>query len=784
MFGCPTCLPPPPHETHPLLCAQRLQSVTTFLIVQGEANTFGMVRSMDHRCNLFLLWHLSRSLQLSLQQTKAMTSSLQHTHQQSPCRILAIPELLDHIFAHIDNTTIRRTVIRVCRLWLSMNRDRIVREVLWDSGLPLEVLKRKMSTRIPRATHLYCFFRRTGYQDGEKADWLLGVLKRTHDKQQEYQRRLVQDPPENKSSKIRHDAPPGKGISTIDITLDLAARPLRELTLQGYVEIGMGVPGFLPYMASLTRLTIHQVCDSGFCMSQLLETCTQLEHLYIESLWTINLFGPWLPHRVSAIGNLSPPPPFPLKSLKLIHVQLPQPCLEMFLGSTPHLQELKIVLREHVVADDNDLTRLCQHLQLLPALRLQSFHFSIEAGPQWTYDDYVRMMDVCPQSTDWTVKGSDLSFDTSRLLLDNSINNSSNTKRITTLEVLGHTTYLHDLLCQLPHLLSVKAIASNILYENLDVYSTFRRMAPALQPAGAPSRPSSTYDPIRGDSIRVWACRGLRTCHLSFSETGQDQRESRIVYGYLSRVCPHLRDLKICFPSVFLENGSAMDPGVKASLFLNLESGFCLLTRLRDLERLWIGETDLSGLMLESCAIDWMAYSSSSSSPSSAFGSSSSSSSSLTAASNQLSSWSHRKWSKRKRQAITATWQAAIDRDQSRIANNVARFEGMSPEEIRQKHDADLDVMLQLSSCGMLTDVKSVIDNIIDRDSQWHQQQQKPSFWTRLDRVAIYRTCGFGASPEMEVARLMAVGAHAKKKAEGLAPKKDGLWSWRRLMGL
>ncbi|OAQ34569.1 hypothetical protein K457DRAFT_28458 [Linnemannia elongata AG-77] len=703
-----------------------------------------------------------------------MTSSLQHTHQSSPFRILAIPELLDHIFAHIDHTTIRTTVVRVCRQWLSMNRDRIVRELLWDSGLPLEVLKRKMDTRIPRATHLYCYFR-SGYQDGEKVDWLLGVLKQVHDEHQEHQRRLVQDPLKNNISEIRNDAPPGKGISVIDITPDLTARPLRELTLQGNVEVGKGVPGFLPFMTSLTRLTINQVCDSGFCMSQLLETCTQLEHLYIESVWTINLVGPWLPHRVSAIGNLSPPPPFPLKSLKLIHVQVPQPCLEMFLASTPYLQELMIVLREHVAADDNDLTRLCQLLQSLPALKLRSFHFSTVAGHQQTYDDYARMRDVCPQSTDWTVQGSDLSFDTSRLLFDN-------TNRITTLEVLGYTPYLHDLLCQLPHLLSVKAVTSGISYENLDVYSTFSRKAPTLQPVGAPPQPFSTYDPIRGDSIRVWACRGLQTCHLSFDEPGREQRASRILYGYLSRVCPRLRDLKICFPSVFLENGS--DTSVKASLFLNLASGFCLLTRLKDLESLWIDQVDLSGLVLESCAIDWMAHSSSLSSASSVLGPSSSSSSSLTAASNHLSVWSQRKLSKRKRQVITAMWQESIDRDQSRIANNVARFEGMSPEEIRQKHDADLDVMLQLSSCGMLTDVKSVIDNIIDRDSQWHEPQQEPPIWPRLNRVAIYRTCGFGASPEAEVARLMAVSAHSMKKAEGLVPKKDGRWSWRKLMGI
>ncbi|KAF9899064.1 hypothetical protein EC991_009683 [Linnemannia zychae] len=272
----------------------------------------------------------------------------------SPYRVFQIPELLCQIFAFLDNTTLRKTIILVCRQWYWMNKDRIVREVLFDSGLTLDDLKRRMD--------------------------------------------------------------------------EIKKRPLLHLTLQGYVEIGMGVSGFLPYMATLTRLTINQVCDSNFTMSELFETCTQLEHLYIQSLWTVHLTGPWIPDN-STIDDSPPPQLLPLKSLKLIHVQFPQSCLEILLTSTPHLKELKLVLRGYIADDENDLTHLCQHLQSLPELKLESFHFSIgsDTHPQ-TYDDYARMMALCPKSTGWTIRGPHLSLDTSRLITESSSN------RITALE--------------------------------------------------------------------------------------------------------------------------------------------------------------------------------------------------------------------------------------------------------------------------------------------------------------------------------------------------------------
>ncbi|KAF9550084.1 hypothetical protein EC957_001570 [Mortierella hygrophila] len=52
--------------------------------------------------------------------------------QEQPTQALQIVELLERTFSYVDDTTLRRTVVLVCRLWLHMNRGRVVREVCCD----------------------------------------------------------------------------------------------------------------------------------------------------------------------------------------------------------------------------------------------------------------------------------------------------------------------------------------------------------------------------------------------------------------------------------------------------------------------------------------------------------------------------------------------------------------------------------------------------------------------------------------------------------------------------
>ncbi|KAK3837407.1 MAG: hypothetical protein J3R72DRAFT_493328 [Linnemannia gamsii] len=210
--------------------------------------------------------------------------------------------------------------------------------------------------------------------------------------------------------------------------------------------------------------------------------------------------------------------------------------------------------------------------------------------------------------------------------------------------------------------------------------------------------------------------------------------------------------------------------------------------------------------MLESWDIDWMASSllppSSSSSSSGSFSSSggSGSFSSLSKTSSQLSSWSQRIWNKRKRQHIIAGWDPAITWEATSITSNVWQIEAMSDQEILQKYGATRELMHQLSYCGLLLDIKRMIGEIDSSGdaaaagtagdagtaaNRQRLQQQEP-LWSKLERIAIYRTCRFGQRPEVEVARLIAMGTHNRQRQKSEArptSKKGGMWSWMKLVG-
>lgn len=103
-----------------------------------------------------------------------------------------------------------------------------------------------------------------------------------------------------------------------------------------------------------------------------------------------------------------------------------------------------------------------------------------------------------------------------------------------------------------------------------------------------------------------WACRHLETLHLGFkaketytpiSHSDRDSgkhvitEESRIMFGFIARNCPQLKDLHIR----------------KYSLDLSLEGGLCLLTQLKVLERLVIW-SQTKGFRLREKDVDWIGY--------------------------------------------------------------------------------------------------------------------------------------------------------------------------------
>ncbi|KAF9999018.1 hypothetical protein BGZ79_007350, partial [Entomortierella chlamydospora] len=198
-----------------------------------------------------------------------------------------------------------------------------------------------------------------------------------------------------------------------------------------------------------------------------------------------------------------------------------------------------------------------------------------------------------------SVLDKDINRDTSHILFA-PLRDPSFDKIITTLEVTpskyrSHNAYFsntfHSFLCSassLLHLLTPKVpyfaeylnlsgdISDNALYSPQDH---------ALENGFTPM--------LRGTKSRVWACRGLLTLRMMFvSRNWRDEpsaENARMMFGYISTVCPNLRELEID----------------REELDLKLDGGFCLLTRLRFLESFSI--VTWTTTKLEMKDIDWMA---------------------------------------------------------------------------------------------------------------------------------------------------------------------------------
>jgi hypothetical protein len=122
--------------------------------------------------------------------------------------------------------------------------------------------------------------------------------------------------------------------------------------------------------------------------------------------------------------------------------------------------------------------------------------------------------------------------------------------QLTTLEILSTRisppSIVNELLCLAPNLLHLKA--KGILLNISDMTSP--------------------------NSQRLWACRRLQTFHIGLETrmagVVRGQQDSRIIFAYLIKCFPYLRDIRI--------HVSGLD--------LTLESGFCLLSELHHLEKL------------------------------------------------------------------------------------------------------------------------------------------------------------------------------------------------------
>lgn len=95
--------------------------------------------------------------------------------------------------------------------------------------------------------------------------------------------------------------------------------------------------------------------------------------------------------------------------------------------------------------------------------------------------------------------------------------------------------------------------------------------------------------PTLNNTSGIWICRGLEKLDLELHFHDQavenGTHHARIIYGYIASVYLNLIDLRLRFKDDCSIADSYWECRDKP---LILESGLCLLSRLRHLERLWI----------------------------------------------------------------------------------------------------------------------------------------------------------------------------------------------------
>ncbi|KAF9147053.1 hypothetical protein BG015_011361 [Linnemannia schmuckeri] len=301
-----------------------------------------------------------------------------------------------------------------------------------------------------------------------------------------------------------------------------------------------------------------------------------------------------------------------LKTLEIAHLILIPDAVESIIDACASLRQLSIWQAYPAQFTKQDATLIIRRIASSCPL-LKTFHFSIQ-GWCWTNADMAMFLDYQPPSlTGWSFSDKDIEMNLPSMALSPSIQSwppqtplcrtlqstdslllTNHHQRLTFLELkrtprnngrdripdVQCAGALHQFLCNAPCLQHLLAPNVVIEIENLDIHNILRQER--LRQNNITSQPRDSRDALPP----LWACRGLRTLHVTFdhdqgivyqgaaaaSGKGKDisTLDSLIIFGYLSRCCPDLRDLQMR----------------RWSTTVSMEAGFCLLSRLGRLEKL------------------------------------------------------------------------------------------------------------------------------------------------------------------------------------------------------
>ncbi|KAG0277846.1 hypothetical protein BGZ95_005224 [Linnemannia exigua] len=360
----------------------------------------------------------------------------------------------------------------------------------------------------------------------------------------------------------------------------------------------------------LTTLRLESTRRDGNLLDSILNVCTKLKELTVEFSCSDETFyqesfrGPWHP----SIGVVSPTPNPSLRSLTLRGIVMDEELLLILVQSCPGLDDLVldqvtgIAHRELEVKGSH--THVASVFRSIASIRpgLKRFGFLPCVLTKATEHVQARIVPLFSMATEWVFPATSFLSLLELCGWPDDILNRHRWTMMTSLEILvrhkGLNSLslglsLHQYLCTVSlsrHLLELKAPDIQVPLDCLDIEGVVSAVGSYRQ-ADHPLWSSTLYDELVPRRNTVWGCRDLRVLHVqiqcSKDDCGSDA-SSRLVFGYISKACPMLEDLRL----------------QKEHLSLSMGGGLCLLRRLNRLKSLALAARD--GIWHTEPELDWM----------------------------------------------------------------------------------------------------------------------------------------------------------------------------------
>ncbi|OAQ36855.1 hypothetical protein K457DRAFT_886258 [Linnemannia elongata AG-77] len=515
-----------------------------------------------------------------LPQMKPIQPTPSSTHNR-PITPLDISELLCQIFSYLDTYTLAQSVVLVCRQWFFLNHSRLSRTLTWD--INWQPFRPKYAlARLPGAERLILGYERANLWNAPNAHGALESLQRS---QSNFWSTFITPLLLRQDEKAAH-------------IKNLLDRPLQEFVIATTNRYNISWLDTLPFPNTLRSLTIVKNRRANIDVPRILVTCPVLESLHITGTAMLIFHGPLTEQGKSALPNH-----LRLRSLVLEQPRVKQSWIEHLLTITPDLEDLRLIIVSWSSRNDWEWSRFRDHLKTL-SLPLKRFHHSIER-PNTPDEEYQKeVLAVCPQAQEHTVLAYHFTPWMVKTLMDWPV-------YLTTLDILhsrplgcarygwlseytNHESiytawHWHYLLCECPKLRYLKTLKMPYMPDYMDIH----RRGPMYSSEGSsPLKPG------------IWICRELETLnmelHVHEHAKARGTAYTRVVYGYLSRICPRLHDLRITFTAYCQLNGRGENWRLHPYV---LEGGLCLLSKLRYLEQIRV---DYSSVECEIAELNWL----------------------------------------------------------------------------------------------------------------------------------------------------------------------------------